>query len=150
MNIKIITFERQLRENVIEFIKSVAIDEYQFYEWNDYLDNKDFSSYERGESLFLVAIDQDEKIIGTCGGLKVGDEVIKLNSFYVNKHFRNRGIGRELFDRIVKFAKENGFKRMILCTYERFERSKVFYQKRGFKLYKVEGIENWCEKDLTK
>lgn len=148
-NIRIITYDKSLRQDIIAFIKSIAIEEFGFTAWKDYLDNKDFSSYEKGESLFLIAVDENDEIVGSCGGLKVDDNFIKLNSFYVAKNMRNCKLGSRMYSLIEDFAKKHNFKQMILCTYERFKTANEFYKKQGFKLYKIEEeIEHWLLKDL--
>ena len=79
-------YSPKMRQQVIDFLKSVAIDEFGFSEWKQYLENKDFSSYEKGESIFYVAY-LGNQIIATCGGLKKDDTTIKLNSFYIHSVF---------------------------------------------------------------
>ena len=142
------SFKSYMREDIIEFLKSVAIDEFGFSEWKQYLENKDFSSYEKGESIFLVAY-HGKTIIATCGGLKKNDEIIKLNSFYVNKNYRYQKIGSKLFSRFENFAKQKGFSQIILCTYKQYEKAWHFYSKRGFYLYEKDGHELWCKKYIT-
>ncbi len=148
-NIKIVPYQSALREEIVNFIKSIAIDEFGFKEWKDYLENKDFSSYENGESIFIIVKNESDEIIATCGGLKVDSETIKLNSLYVEKSYRGQHIGSILYQKVEEFAKEKGFKYIILCTYEKFDMAKDFYKKRGFKLYKIEEeIELWCKKEI--
>lgn len=53
----------------------------------------------------MIVLDGDN-IIATIGGLKVDDYTIKLNSFYVKKEYRYQRIGRELYDRLIKFSKK--------------------------------------------
>ena len=142
------TFKANMREDVINFLKSVAIDEFGFSEWKQYLENKDFSSYEKGESIFFVACLQGQ-IIATCGGLKKDEQTIKLNSFYVSKQYRYQKIGSKLFSKFEQFAKQNGFSQIILCTYKQYENAWHFYSKRGFYLYEKDGHELWCKKNLT-
>ena len=140
------TFKANMREDVINFLKSVAIDEFGFSEWKQYLENKDFSSYEKGESIFLVVYYQGQ-IIATCGGLKKDEQTIKLNSFYVGKQYRYQKIGSKLFSKFEQFAKQNGFSQIILCTYKQYENAWHFYSKRGFYLYEKDGHELWCKKN---
>ena len=142
------TYKPNMRQDVIDFLKSVAIDEFGFSAWKQYLENKDFSSYEKGESIFLVAY-HGTKIIATCGGLKKNDEIIKLNSFYVNKDYRYQKLGSKLFSMFEQFAKQKGFLQIILCTYKQYENAWHFYSKRGFYLYEKDGHELWCKKYIT-
>lgn len=141
-------YSPKMRQQVISFLKSVAIDEFGFSEWKQYLENKDFSSYEKGESIFYVAYIGNQ-IIATCGGLKKDDKTIKLNSFYVDQKYRYQKIGSKLFSKFEQFAKQNGFSQVILCTYKQYEKAWHFYCKRGFYLYEKDGHELWCKKIIT-
>ena len=51
-------------------------------------------------------------------------------------------------NRISEFARENNFKKIILCTYARFDIANIFYQKRGFHLKEKIDDELWQEKRL--
>lgn len=148
MKYKIINYSKECENQVKRFLMSVAIDEFGFTAWRDYLLNKDFTPYETGSSLFLIVKDEYGNIIGSCGGLKVNEDTIKLNSFYITKQFRSQKIGSNLYDRIEMFARENNFKKIILCTYARFDIANIFYQKRGFHLKEKIDDELWQEKRL--
>ena len=139
-------YTRQRKNDVINFLIDVAIGEFGFYEWEDYLKNKDFTPYEKKDSLFLMVLDNN-KLIGTIGLLKVDDNTLKLNSFYVNKDYRNNKIGTELYDIAINFAKNNNYKKIILCTYDKFDIASKFYNNRGFYLQRKEDNgEIWLEK----
>lgn len=57
---------------------------------------------------------------------------------YVRKECRGYGIAQELLNNLEKFAADNGFKYLILGTYERMERAIGFYTKNLFILEDVE------------
>lgn len=137
-----------MREEIIRFLKSVAINEFGFKEWNDYLENKSFEPYKFESSKFYVVFDNDNNIIATIGALKKDEDIIKLNSFYVKKEYRYHKIGTKLFDKIIEFSKSNNYKKIILCTYDKYEIATAFYQRRGFKIYKNDEYERWYEKEL--
>lgn len=54
----------------------------------------------------MIVFDNENNIIATIGGLKVDDETIKLNSFYVKKDYRYHKIGTKLYNEIIKFSKK--------------------------------------------
>ena len=120
MKYKIVTYNDDLRNKIIEFLKSVTIDEFGFKEWKDYLENKDFSPYKTEHSKFMIVLDGDN-IIATIGGLQVDDYTIKLNSFYVKREYRYQGIGKELYNRLIDFSIKMNYKYMILCTYDEYD-----------------------------
>lgn len=145
---RVVSYTDELRNEIVDFLKSVAIDEFGFNEWKDYLENKSFEPYKKDSSKFLVVFDNENNIIATIGGLKVDDETIKLNSFYVKKDYRYHKIGTKLYNEIIKFSKDKNYEYMILCTYDRYDIATKFYQKRGFRIYKNDELERWYKKEL--
>ena len=145
---KIVSYTDDLRIKIIEFLKSVAIDEFGFKEWKDYLENKSFEPYKTGCSKFLIVFNNDNDIIATIGGLKVDEKTIKLNSFYVKKEYRYHKIGTKLYNELIDYSKSMNYRCMILCTYDRYDVATKFYQKRGFKIYKNDELERWYKKEL--
>lgn len=145
---RIISYNDELRGEIINFLKSVAIDEFGFDEWKDYLENKSFEPYKKDSSKFLVVFDNQDNIIATVGGLMVDEETIKLNSFYVKKDYRYHKLGTKLYNEIIKFSKRKNYKYMILCTYDKYDIATKFYQKREFKIYKNDELERWYKKEL--
>lgn len=145
---RVVSYTDELRNEIVDFLKSVAIDEFGFNEWKDYLENKSFEPYKKDSSKFFVVFDNENNIIATIGGLKVDDKTIKLNSFYVKKDYRYHKIGTKLYNEIIKFSKDRNYEYMILCTYDRYDIATKFYQKRGFKIYKNDELERWYKKEL--
>ena len=145
---RVVSYSDDLKPKIIEFLKSIAIDEFGFKEWKDYLDNKSFEPYKTDYSKFMVVFDNDNNIIATIGGLKKDDETIKLNSFYVKKEYRYHRIGTKLYDELIKYSRKMNYKYMTLCTYDKFDIATKFYQNRGFKIYKNDELERWYKKEL--
>lgn len=145
---KIVPYSDNLRTQIIKFLKSVAIDEFGFKEWKNYLENKSFEPYKTDYSKFMIVFDNDDNIIATIGGLQVDNETIKLNSFYVKKDYRYHKIGTNLYNELIKYSKKMNYKYMILCTYDRYDVATKFYQKRGFRIYKNDELERWYKKEL--
>lgn len=145
---KIVSYSDDLRTQIIDFLKSVAIDEFGFKEWKNYLENKSFEPYKTDYSKFMIVFDNDDNIIATIGGLQVDNETIKLNSFYVKKDYRYHKIGTNLYNELIKYSKKMNYKYMILCTYDKYDIATKFYQKRGFRIYKNDEFERWYKKEL--
>ena len=146
--LRIVEYNSSLRSKIVEYLKSIAIGEYGFTLWLDYLNNKDFTPYETGLSKFIVVLDNEDNIVATAGALRVDDETIKLNSFYIKKEYRSQKIGSTIYNKIVDFAKSKNYKHMILCTFDVYVEAKMFYKKEGFKLYKKDESQRWCIKEL--
>lgn len=147
--LQIIGYDDKYKEEIVEFIKGVAINEFGFEEWRNYLDHKSFEPYKKEGSKFWIVINSSNKIIGTCGALKESEETLKLNSFYMSHDYREHGLGSKVYKLMLEYATESNYKSIILCTYEKFDIAVQFYEKRGFKIYKIEDNgEMWYKKEL--
>ena len=137
--IKIVLYEEQYRRDIINFIKRIAIEEYGFVKWEDDLENMDFEPYKQDDSRFWIVLDENDKVIGTCGALRENEDIIKFNTFYVDKNNRSTGLGANLYDVFINYAKEKKYKTIILGTFEKLSLAIRFYEKREFQLYKKDG-----------
>lgn len=146
--IKIIECRYGEREDVIKFLVQITSEEFGFSNWKDYFEHKLVEKYKIGKNNFWIALNKDNKIIGTCGGLEQTDQIIKMNCFYINSEYRNLGIGKNLYDLFLDFAKRANYKEIILCTFKEFDIAIKFYEKRGFKLYETTDDEFWYRKEL--
>lgn len=147
-NIKIVEYEDKYKQEIIEFLINVAIGEFGYTDWENYFRTKDFSPYENGNGKFIIALDRNGKIIGTCAGLKKTENTIKLNTFYILKEYRKCGLGNKMYNIIMEYILENKYKEIILCTFEKFDIAIKFYEKRGYKLYETIDDEFWYKKEL--
>jgi len=59
-----------------------------------------------------------------------------IQEFYVMPDYRSKEVGKSLIEEIVKFAKEQEWKRLELCTppVPEFHRTVDFYQSNGFEI----------------
>lgn len=147
-DINIVKYEDKYKEKIIEFLIRVAIGEFGYTEWENYFKTKSFEPYENNQGEFLIALNSQGDIIGTCGALKKTDATIKLNSFYILSEYRDKGIGKKLYDKVMEYIVEKNYKEIILCTFEKFNIAIEFYKKRGYKLYETIDDEFWYKKEL--
>jgi len=147
-DVRIVKYEDKYKDEIIEFLIDVAIGEFGYIEWENYFKTKSFEPYKNNEGEFLIALNKENKIIGTCGALKKNDKTVKLNSFYILSEYRDKGIGKKLYDKIMEYIVEKNYKEIILCTFEKFNIAIEFYKKRGYKLYETIDDEFWYKKEL--
>lgn len=83
---------------------------------NDYADLT--KTFESPNSFFVAALDDDDEIVGTIGlDAHLNDDdtfprdTIELCKFYVK--CRGKGIGRQLLQRAIDTARQQGFKKVI-------------------------------------
>ena len=93
-----------------------------------------FELFRTPGSYYFVAI-QDEKIIGGCGifpteNLPQGTcELVKL---YVAEEARGTGIGKQLMEQSMSWAKENGYTHVYLESMPELKKAVSIYEKVGF------------------
>jgi putative acetyltransferase len=93
-----------------------------------------FELFRTPGSYYFVAI-QDEKIIGGCGifpteNLPQGTcELVKL---YVAKEARGTGLGKQLMEQSMSWAKENGYTHVYLESMPELKKAVSIYEKVGF------------------
>jgi len=88
---------------------------------------EDFNDY----ALFLV-VEKKGQIIGSVALKDKGNRTGMLKRMYIYKEFRKQGLGQQLFNKILEFAKKHNYTKILLST-EYFLTSAVnFYRKNGF------------------
>ena len=77
----------------------------------------------------------DEILIGTIGIMPYGTEIAVLKKFFVYEKYQGapHHIGRKLYDGLLSFAIEKGYKTILLDTPHNTERAHKFYDKAGFR-----------------
>jgi len=76
-DVTIVKYEDKYKDEIIQFLIDVAIGEFGYTEWENYFKTKSFEPYKNNEGEFLIALNEQNKIIGTCGALKKTDELEK-------------------------------------------------------------------------
>jgi ribosomal protein S18 acetylase RimI-like enzyme len=68
----------------------------------------------------------------------VSPQIGQLRWFLVDAAARGRGLGRELLDRALAFARASGYERLVLETFSELEGAARLYRSVGFVL-----VETW-------
>lgn len=136
-----IEYDDSYREKLIKFIISIYVKEFGYAEAEEELLNLDMQIYKFGISKFLLAIDENNEIIGCVGIDTTNDTETYLKKMYVKREYRGSGIANELMSKIIQYAKEKNIKRIYLSTYKKLIRANGFYKKHKFIQY---------ENDITK
>jgi putative acetyltransferase len=84
---------------------------------------------ERGGAFWVV---MDGALLGTCGVFPVGNDVFELRKMYLAAAARGRGVGTQLLDVAVAFARAHNGRRLVLDTVEGMTRAIAFYEAHGF------------------
>jgi len=76
--------------------------------------------------------------VGSVFVLKQTKSVAKLRLLAVEPRARGRGLGRRLVQESIDFAREKGYKRLVLWTQSNLAAARAIYQASGFELKKTE------------
>ena len=81
-----------------------------------------------------IVVYEDNKAVGGGAIRRYDDENIELKRVFVHTEYQGRGIGSKLVSLLIEWAKELGYKRMILETGELLAESCAVYKKLGFEV----------------
>ena len=136
--VDIIEYSDKYKEEVVKLVNEIYENELEHHSNSGRPDLHIIPEmYQRGASNFWVAI-ENERLVGTIALLDEGEQRGSMHRFCVDKNFRKKGIGAQLFSALKKFAEYNGYKRIFLSTWEDKGEQHKFYAKNGFR--KIESL----------
>ena len=80
----------------------------------------------------------DGRRVGSVYCVHRSVEVAQLRLLFVDAEARGHGVGSKLVERCIEFARERGYKRMMLSTVSPLESARKIYDAAGFKQTKEE------------
>ena len=90
------------------------------------------ASYDDGGGAFWVAVDQGDRIVGTCGVFPVAPGDMELRKMYLHPDTRGAGVGKRLLEESIAWCRGRGAGRVVLDTTEKMTRAIAFYEANGF------------------
>lgn len=115
--------------DIKDFIKNIAIKEFNIDYWNEWLEEQDYNKLQEKPNI-LISAEQDGKLIGICSIKELSKDECLLNSFYVEKNSRKKGIGSKMFSMCEEYASK--YKRILLCVDSNFKDAIKFYENRNY------------------
>jgi DNA-binding MarR family transcriptional regulator/N-acetylglutamate synthase-like GNAT family acetyltransferase len=97
---------------------------------------------------FWIA-EKDGSNIGSVCLVKKSASVAKLRLLLIEPSARGLGIGKRLVDECVSFAREVGYKKIMLWTQSELSAARAIYQKAGFEKVGEEKHQSWNRKELV-
>lgn len=97
-------------------------------------DLKDISkNYIESGGNFWIAIDiLKNKIVGTVS-IKMNKDIVEFKRYYVQKEYRNKGIGYKLYKIAEKYAKDNFINEIYLVSGKELSKAHRIYEMNGWK-----------------
>jgi DNA-binding MarR family transcriptional regulator/GNAT superfamily N-acetyltransferase len=93
--------------------------------------------------------EKDGERVGSVMLVRKSDAVAKLRLLLVESSARGLGIGKRLVDECVRFARQAGYKKIMLWTQSELKAARSIYEKAGFQMIKEEPHQSWGREDLV-
>ncbi len=92
-----------------------------------------YNQYNSIENIpYVILIYENEKPVA-CGAMKpFNSNSVEIKRMYTQPDQRGKGLGRKVLDELAVWAKEEGYKNLVLETGASFEAAIALYQKYGF------------------
>ncbi|WP_323161896.1 helix-turn-helix domain-containing GNAT family N-acetyltransferase [Pseudomonas fluorescens] len=94
-----------------------------------------------GERCWIA--EKDGKVVGSVFVIRHDETTAKLRMLYVDASARGLGIGNRLVEECLRFARDVGYKKMILWTTSNLVDARRLYQRAGFELVEEEPIHSF-------
>jgi len=93
-----------------------------------------YETYDVDQAEYFV-IEEDGKLLGGAGIAALANydgPVCELQKMYISASLRGKGIGKQLMDVCLDFAKTSGFEQVYIETMPYMEAAQKLYKKSGF------------------
>lgn len=93
--------------------------------------------------------ERDGEIVGSVFLVKKSKTIAKLRLLLVEPSARGLGIGKRLVGECMRFARQVGYKKMVLWTQSELPAARHIYQESGFRLLQQKKHRSWGRDDLV-
>ena len=86
---------------------------------------------------------EDGRRLGSIFCVRVDDETAKLRLFLLVPEARGKGLGKRMLEACMAFAREAGYRRMVLWTHESHRAACALYEKAGWRMVRSEPVHSF-------
>lgn len=137
MQIEIIPYSPELKE-YLKILNYEWLEEYFHVEDGDKVSLSDPQGQIIDKGGFIFFAKYGEEIVGTASLLKKTNEIFELGKMAVSKNSQGLGIGNQLMEHCLEFAKQQGICELILYSNTKLEPAIHLYRKFGFEEIELE------------
>jgi DNA-binding MarR family transcriptional regulator len=93
--------------------------------------------------------EKDGERVGSIFLVKKSESIAKLRLLLVEPSARGLGIGKRLVEECVRFAREAGYRKILLWTQSELAAARGIYKAAGFRIIAEERHDSWSRKNLV-
>lgn len=137
MQVEIVPYSNKLKEH-LKTLNYEWLEEYFHVEEGDKASLSDPQGQIIDKGGFIFFAKYGEEIVGTASLLKKTNEIFELGKMAVSKNSRGLGIGNQLVEHCIEFAKQQDIRELILYSNTKLGPAIHLYKKYGFEEIELE------------
>ncbi|MBR5973710.1 MAG: GNAT family N-acetyltransferase [Clostridiales bacterium] len=91
----------------------------------------DYNDIKKNFDRFWCLVSED-KVLGTVAVKRLDETTSELKALYLSPELRGKGYGYKMLDLAVLFAREKGYRRIVLDSMSKYTSALKLYEKYGF------------------